>query len=302
MILRVRGRRRFSASRVRVVRLNCCVLDVIDATLVVMILACLVALRTEGSRLAQDANSTHRSVAGERWFDKVLDCEPLDQLASTVPSPARTLSPARPPPAGTLTDAALAVQQPGRALPADMSAPITPAALETCSAMARGGGPARFVGSTDGSEPPAPAIVLAAALAGVQDTAAGMSPVRRSTAPLPNRREVRPAAICGPVSRSEMKAGAIIAAVLIIGVTTLCPGSRSRAGLRVGLQHRRRSVPAGGAGATSCRSTRRFLDSDRALRAWRQRTKHGPDRGVEKGERLDLERESERARGDGTAR
>src|SRR5437870_2652446 len=156
MILRVRGRRRFSASRVRVVRLNCCVLDVIDATLVVMILACLVALRTEGSRLAQDANSTHRSVAGERWFDKVLDCEPLDQLASTVPSPARTLSPASPPPAGTLTDAELAVQQPGRALPADMSAPITPAALETCSPMACGGGPARFVGSTDGSEPPAP--------------------------------------------------------------------------------------------------------------------------------------------------
>src|SRR5437899_13038691 len=110
MILGAGGRRRFSASRVRVVRLNCCVLDVIDATLVVMILACLVALRTEGSRLAQDANSTHRSVAGERWFDKVLDCEPLDQLASTVPSPARTLSPARPPPAGTLTATALAVQ------------------------------------------------------------------------------------------------------------------------------------------------------------------------------------------------
>jgi hypothetical protein len=49
----------------------------------------------------------------ERWFDKVLDREPLDQLASAAPSPARTLSPASPPPAGTLTDAELAVQQPG---------------------------------------------------------------------------------------------------------------------------------------------------------------------------------------------
>src|SRR5207249_6307709 len=114
------------------------------------------------------------------------------------------------------------VQQPGRALPADMSAPITPAALETCSAMARGGGPARFVGSTDGTEPPAPAIVPAAALAGVQDTAAGMSPARRSTAPPPNRREVLPAAIRGPVSRSEMKAGAISAAGVMIGVIRLC--------------------------------------------------------------------------------
>jgi hypothetical protein len=45
--------------------------------------------------------------------------------------------------------------------------------------MARGGGPARFVGSTDGSEPPAPAIIPAAVLAGVQATAAGMSPARR---------------------------------------------------------------------------------------------------------------------------
>jgi hypothetical protein len=44
---------------------------------------------------------------------QVLDREPLDQLASAAPSPARTLSQASPPPAGTLTDAELAVQQPG---------------------------------------------------------------------------------------------------------------------------------------------------------------------------------------------
>ena len=264
----VRGRRRFPASRVRVVRLNCCVLDVIDATLVVMILACLVALRTEGSRLAQDANSTHLSVAGERWFDKVLDCEPLDQPAASRDLDGRG---ARGPAAGA------------RAACRYVSADHAGGPRDLFGDGARG-----RPGTVRGqyrrhTEPPAPAIVPAAALAGVQDTAAGMSPARRSTAPPPNRREVLPAAIRGPVSRSEMKAGAIIAAVLIIGVTTLCPGSRSRAGPRVGLQHRRRSVPAGGAGPTSCRSTRRFLDSDRALRAWRQRTKDGPDRGVEKG-------------------
>src|SRR5438477_4893365 len=70
----LRGPARLSAPRVPVVRLNRRILYIIGGALVVVVLAGLVALRAQGSRLAQDANS-HASrpptPAGERWFDKV---------------------------------------------------------------------------------------------------------------------------------------------------------------------------------------------------------------------------------------
>src|SRR5205823_5784641 len=67
----LRGPARLSAPRVPVVRLNRRVLYIIGGTLVVVVLAGLVALHAQGSRLAPDVNShTSRrpAPAGERWF------------------------------------------------------------------------------------------------------------------------------------------------------------------------------------------------------------------------------------------
>jgi len=65
----LRGPARLAVPRVPVVRLNRRVLYVIGGTLVVVVLAGLVALRAQGSRLAQDANShtsrpRHRPASG----------------------------------------------------------------------------------------------------------------------------------------------------------------------------------------------------------------------------------------------
>src|SRR5438128_7496462 len=113
----LRGPARLSAPRVPVVRLNRRVLYVIGGTLVVVVLAGLVALRAQGLRVAQDSNapvSRLPAPAGERWFDKVPDREPSVQPASTpapLGAPAPTLPPAGPPPAKTLTDAELETQR-----------------------------------------------------------------------------------------------------------------------------------------------------------------------------------------------
>jgi type IV secretory pathway VirB10-like protein len=222
----LRGPARLSAPRVPVVRLNRRVLYVIGGTLVVVVLAGLVALRAQGSRLAHDANS-HASrlpaPAGERWFDKVPDREPLAQPASPWPAPAPALPPASPPPAKTLTDAELEAQRRERALRAAMAAPIAAAAFEARSAIARGGGAERAAAGTDAGRPPA-AIVPAAALAVHQAAAAGVAPAPRSVGPPPDRPEVLPAAVRAPVSRYEVKAGTIIPAVLLPGVNSDLPG------------------------------------------------------------------------------
>jgi hypothetical protein len=57
----------------------------------VLVVAGLVALRSQGSRLARDANSHVSRLpapAGERWFDKVPDRAPLVQPARTTAAPA----------------------------------------------------------------------------------------------------------------------------------------------------------------------------------------------------------------------
>jgi hypothetical protein len=82
----VPGRMRLSALRVAGVPLNRCVLDVTGAMLVVTILAGLVALREQGLRQAQDANSAPRSLAGEQWFDEVPDRGALAQSPSGGPA------------------------------------------------------------------------------------------------------------------------------------------------------------------------------------------------------------------------
>src|SRR2546425_12549043 len=79
------GPARLSAPRVPVVRLNRRLLYVVGAVLVLVFVAGLVALRAQGSRLAQDGNSARASQlppAGERWFDKGPDREPSVQLAA----------------------------------------------------------------------------------------------------------------------------------------------------------------------------------------------------------------------------
>ena len=220
----LRGPARLAAPRVPVVRLNRRVLYVIGGTLVVVVLAGLVALRAQGSRLAQDASS-HASrlpaPAGERWFDKVLDREPLAQPASTTPAPA--LPPASPPPPKTLTDAELEAQRRERTLRAAMAAPIAAAAFEARSGIARGGGAERPATRTESAQTPA-AIVPAAALAAAQAAAAGLPPAPRAAFPPPDRPEVLPAALRPPTSRYEVKAGTIIPAVLVTGVNSDLPG------------------------------------------------------------------------------
>jgi len=75
---------------------NRCVVDVTGATLVVTIVAGLVALREQDSRPAQDASSARGSLAGEQWFDEVPDSEALAQPPSTGPAPAPALQRASP--------------------------------------------------------------------------------------------------------------------------------------------------------------------------------------------------------------
>jgi type IV secretory pathway VirB10-like protein len=222
----LRGPARLSAPRVPVVRLNRRLLYVIGGTLVVVVLAGLVALRAQGSRLAQDPN-THASrlpaPAGERWFDKVPDREPLAQPASTGPAPAPALPPASPPPTKTLTDAELEARRRERALRAAMAAPIAAAAVEARSATARGGRAEGSATGTDTGQPPA-AIVPAATLAAAQAAAAGASPAPRAAAPPSDRPEVLPTAVRAPVSQYEVKTGTIIPAVLLTGVNSDLPG------------------------------------------------------------------------------
>ena len=222
----LRGPARLAAPRVPVVRLNRRVLYVIGGTLVVVVLAGLVALRAQGSRLAQDANShTSRppAPAGERWFDKVPDREPLAQPVSMTSTTPPALPPASPPPAKTLTDAEFEAQRRERALRAAMAAPIAAAAFEARSGIARGAGAERPTTRTESAQTPA-AIVPAAALAAAQAAAAGLPPAPRPGVPPPDRPEVLPAALRPPTSRYEVKAGTIIPAVLLTGVNSDLPG------------------------------------------------------------------------------
>jgi len=223
----LRGPARLAAPRVPVVRLNRRVLYVIGGTLVVVVLAGLVALRAQGSRLAQDASS-HASrlpaPAGERWFDKVPDREPLAQPAGTTPAPAPALPPASPPPAKILTDAELEAQRRDRARRAAMAAPIAAVAFEARSVTARAGGPERSTTSVEPSPPTAGSIVPAAALAAAQAAAAGLPAAQRPAALQTERPEVLPAALRAPVNPYEVKAGTIIPAVLLTGISSDLPG------------------------------------------------------------------------------
>jgi type IV secretory pathway VirB10-like protein len=87
--------------RVSVVRLNRRLLYVIDAALVIVVVAGLVALRAEGSRWqeAGPARASQFSLpSGGRWFDKIPDREPsappvMKQIDMPVPSPPPAVTP-----------------------------------------------------------------------------------------------------------------------------------------------------------------------------------------------------------------
>jgi len=226
----LRGPARLAPPRVPVVRLNRRVLYVVGAVLVVVVVAGLVALRAQGSRLGQDGNSTRASQlppAGERWFDKVPDREPSTPQASadTPPAgPAPALHPSTPAPARTLSDAELEAQRRDRARRAAMAAPIAAVAFEARSVTTRGSGLERPTTSVEPSPPTAGSIVPAAALAAAQAAAAGLPAAQRPAALQTERPEVLPAALRAPVNPYEVKAGTIIPAVLLTGVSSDLPG------------------------------------------------------------------------------
>ena len=226
----LRGPARLTPSRVPVVRLNRRVLYVVGAVLVVVVVAGLVALRAQSSRLAQDSNSARASQlppAGERWFDKVPDREPSGPLASvgTPPTrPAPALPPSTPAPGRTLSDAELELQRRDRARRAAMAAPIAAVAFEARSVASRASGPERSTTAVE-TRPATPgSIVPAAALAAAQAAAASLPPAARPAAPQTERPEVLPATLREPVSPYEVKAGTIIPAVLLTGISSDLPG------------------------------------------------------------------------------
>ena len=226
----LRGPARLAPPRVPVVRLNRRVLYVVGAVLVVVVVAGLVALRAQSSRLMQDSTSARASQvppAGERWFDKVPDREPSapPTSADTPPAvPASALHPSTPASTRTLSDAELEAQRRDRARRAAMAAPIAAVAFEARSVTTRGSGLERPTTSVEPSPPTAGSIVPAAALAAAQAAAAGLPAAQRPAALQTERPEVLPAALRAPVNPYEVKAGTIIPAVLLTGISSDLPG------------------------------------------------------------------------------
>src|SRR2546425_8897364 len=141
----LRGPARLAPPRVAVVRLNRPVLHVVRAVPVVVVVAGLVALRAQSSRLAQDRNSARASQlppAGERWFDKGPDREPSapPTSADTPPAvPASALHPSTPAPTRTLSDAELEAQRRGRPRRAAQGAPPPGGGLQGRAGTGPGG-------------------------------------------------------------------------------------------------------------------------------------------------------------------
>lgn len=193
-------------ARPSVVRLNRRILYVVGAGLVAVFLVGLVALRAQGPPAASDADKVPLpgAPAGERWFDKVPDQEPL---------PAHT--PGRLPAAPGSAPAGLDAQDRERALRAALSAPIGVSAFgtraprpagEPVAPLPRRGAPGAVTPAA------APAAQGATAQAPGQPNAAGPSP------------EILQASVRGSVSPYEVKAGTIIPGVMLTGINSDLPG------------------------------------------------------------------------------
>lgn len=227
----LRGPAQLTPPRVSVVRLNRRVLYVVGGVLVIAIVAALIALRAQGTRLASEENSSRASQLpppGERWFDKVADREPAGPPATVLPRPETPPPPPpapRPPSAPTakpLTDAELEAQRRERALRAAMAAPIGAAAFEARAMTTR----SSTDRATDSAlaQATAGSILPAAALAAAQKAAVGTAPTSDQSAPATDRPEILPATVRGPVSPYEVKAGTIVPAVLLTGLNSDLPG------------------------------------------------------------------------------
>jgi len=224
----LRGPARLSPPRVPVVRLNRRVLYVVGATLVIVVVAGLLALQAQSPRLAEELNPAGPSQLpppGGRWFDKVPEREQVAQPTSAEASPVivATSTPTATT-AKTLTDADLEAQRRDRALHAAMAAPIGAAAFEARSSAARGAASDHAGTSIEAGQGPAGSIVPAATLAAAHAAAAGLPSASRPAPTATDRPEVLPASVRGPISRYEVKAGTIIPAVLLTGLNSDLPG------------------------------------------------------------------------------
>jgi len=225
----LRGPAQLSTPRVAVVRLNRRVLYVVGGTLVVVVVAGLIALRAQSARLGQPespAGAAHLvPSAGGRWFDKVPDREPSGPPAAATPPVIAPVAPpvSTPAPAKAPSEAELEAQRQERARRAAMAAPIGVAAFEARAGSGRASIEQAGTGAA-ATQVPAGSIMPAAALAAAQAAVAG-SPLgsRPAAAPM-ERPEVLPAALRGPVSPYEVKAGTIIPAVLVTGLNSDLPG------------------------------------------------------------------------------
>ena len=216
--------RELQATNRPVVRLNRRVLYVLGAVLVAVFVVGLVALRAQGPRAASDAGPVPlpAAPAGDRWFDKVPDREPLPAAApDTPPAPAtatptapRVVAGPPPPPPAPVPPAPadLEAQRQERALRAALSAPIAVPAFEPRSPRPAG-------------EPalahPRPAAVLPAAARAAEEGRGQAAPEEQKPGPAP---EILQAALRGAVSPYEVKAGTIIPGVMLTGINSDLPG------------------------------------------------------------------------------
>lgn len=191
-----------------VVRLNRRVLYVLGAALVAVFVVGLVALRAQGPPAASDSGPVPLpgAPAGERWFDKLPDQEPIP-AAAPGPLPA---------PPGS-TPAALEAQHQERALQAALSAPIGVSAFHT-RAPRPAGEPAAALPRRGASGAVIPAAAIAAQGATGQVPAAGDG---KAAGPSP---EILQASVRGSVSPFEVKAGTIIPGVMLTGINSDLPG------------------------------------------------------------------------------
>ena len=207
------------------VRLNRRVLCVVGAILVGVVVAGLLALQAQSSRLAYGVGSARASRlspgAGKHRFDTVPNREPNVQSASARrPYETPTAPLATPPPAKTLSDGELESQRRQRMLRPAMSAPIAAAAFEAPSLTARTSTPEQYGPAIEAGHATAPASTPAAA----QATAAGRMSAPHSASSPTERLEVLPATLRGLASRYEVNAGTVIPAILLTGVNSDLPG------------------------------------------------------------------------------
>lgn len=204
-----------------IVRLNRRVIYVVGAALVVAVVAGLFAIRAQGTRLS-DATAERKTASAPRsqpWFQGVPD-----QQVTPQPVTLGAASPATPaPPTKTSSGEEDEAQRRRRLLRSAMSAPIGVAAFERGTGdhtTRRRGGPESATAA------PAAAVVPAdrAAAAPQSLKTVSAAPTREDAAMSNLPPEYLRASVRKPVSPYEVKAGTIIAAVMLTAINSDLPG------------------------------------------------------------------------------